>query len=1500
MTKRIPVLLLALVICLSLWILPASAEEWHTVTVIYEMPEGCETPAPEPFTFTGAPGEPYSVTSPQVSGFAPDMVLVYGMIGEDDETITVRYYPIVYVVYVQYNVPEGYTAPKSVHKTGSPGAKYSFAVPEVANLIPDREKVEGEFGAKDETIEVTYYEDNHTVTVKYTVPEGYTAPPDGRATGLKGTEYNIESPAIDGLKPDKTAVTGTFASEDVNDTVTYTEGDHTVTVKYVVPAGYEAHKPNDRTITAAFGTYYSFNSPDIANLRADQATVAGKIGHTDETITVNYAETGRTITIDFNVPDGYSRPKPVVMTKPVGSTYSYQAPELEGLEVDHREASGTVGNKDISVLFTYTPIQYHTVTVHYVNEFGDEMYTPRIKQGLKYGDKYSFDAITAAHFRPDKSQITGTMYDMNVTETFTYSHYTYNTEWHGGSGECAHPEDKVEEWNPSYDGAHYHMVEQYCRQCRADRNVYRIPCTDENGDGFCDYCSQNLGERDDGYTLTVNYVVPEGYTAPAPAIKKSFSGSQYFIPSPTIEGLVPDKAIVQGSFSSNTTITVTYYEAHRLTIHYVLPDGYLKSRSYDEVLLYKKDERYVVSSPTFSDLAANPGVVIGTMGSQDVETTVEYYYNQSVLASFYLTINYVVPEGFTAPMQYKTQVEAGSNYYIPSPALEGLVPSMNAVQGTMGNADATVTVTYWKATNRLTINYNAPAGEAKPDSYVADIKVGDRYVVRSPRIPGYTADPFAVAGTMGNQDVTVEVGYNANPVVDASYKLTVNYTVPEAFQALKPATYTGLYSQGQPYRIQSPAVSGLVPSLETVEGVMGGDDLTVEVVYRPADDAYYYVTIHYVVPEGYTKPQDVVMTGVPGTPFCFLSPEITELAPDLTKVEGTVTNQDQEFTVTYQRVYLVWITYVVPEGFIAPAPVFYRAPTGYHYRHVSPVPDGLAFIFPSTDKVIEGTVGTENVFVRVPYKLGVALRVIYQYDGIHSTTRGDGKIQMPEPYVETFPLSDGIVFDYSVESPIINGVFTNNWTVTGTISNENVTRYVNYYDNKYTVTFICNGPEESKWNGYAVDEIKVIEGEPFEYTTRPLDGLRPVHEKYTGVMGDEDMEVTIDYEGIYHTLTINCVYPEGYTGPEKAEHQVLEKHDYNILPPEVEGLETRPVRFEGTMGTEDINVTAEYAPAYYQLTVTYEYPEDFWPYEENAEYIERLAPGEEFHITPPPVANTTVTPDRADGVMGDMDVEVNFVYSWNPVKLTVNFDLPGGYYGPRPEPIIQEHMPGTAFTVEAPVIAGLYPDQPRITVFMTGEDSEITFCYHLADPVPVSEGDGQTVNKASNGASFRMTKDHDSFSGKVWGDGKELQRGTDYTDRSGSTIIDLTESYLSKLLPGNHELAVRFQDGDAVMSFTTTYNTYTFILPSGIKTIEASTFEGNSAISVAYVPDSCTFIGAKAFKDCTGLRLIRLPKNCAIDDSAFNGCTGLIAIYGPTGGTTKTWADRNNIPFAAE
>lgn len=103
-----------------------------------------------------------------------------------------------------------------------------------------------------------------------------------------------------------------------------------------------------------------------------------------------------------------------------------------------------------------------------------------------------------------------------------------------------------------------------------------------------------------------------------------------------------------------------------------------------------------------------------------------------------------------------------------------------------------------------------------------------------------------------------------------------------------------------------------------------------------------------------------------------------------------------------------------------------------------------------------------------------------------------------------------------------------------------------------------------------------------------------------------------------------------------------------------------------------------------------------------------------------------------------------------------------------------------------------------------------------AEKHAVREGDGQTVESAADGAKFRVKAAYDKFTGVVKDGDAALKRGTDFTDRDGSTVIELTESYLKKLKPGAHTLTAVFQDGFAALNFTTAYD------PSAPKTCKVT------------------------------------------------------------------------------
>ena len=81
-----------------------------------------------------------------------------------------------------------------------------------------------------------------------------------------------------------------------------------------------------------------------------------------------------------------------------------------------------------------------------------------------------------------------------------------------------------------------------------------------------------------------------------------------------------------------------------------------------------------------------------------------------------------------------------------------------------------------------------------------------------------------------------------------------------------------------------------------------------------------------------------------------------------------------------------------------------------------------------------------------------------------------------------------------------------------------------------------------------------------------------------------------------------------------------------------------------------------------------------------------------------------------------------------------------------------------------------------------------------------------------------------------------------------------------------------------------------FETPAMLTEIEEEAFAGLTIESV-FISDNCLSIGPGAFRDCAKLKRVSLPKNCEIDDTAFDGVAKQIWLYIPRGGTTQEWAE---------
>ena len=164
-----------------------------------------------------------------------------------------------------------------------------------------------------------------------------------------------------------------------------------------------------------------------------------------------------------------------------------------------------------------------------------------------------------------------------------------------------------------------------------------------------DHIPQGEAERIDTtvdvYTLTVNYWKDTaGGEKAAETFRKIYIDGDYFnVVSPDVYGYTPDKELVDGNITEDTTIDVIYErEYFNLVIHYIYEDG---SKAFEDYRgrLYV-GESFNVSSPVLGGYTAGRNEVYGTMQYAHLAFTVVYVGNTTVID------DYVTPLGLPSVM----------------------------------------------------------------------------------------------------------------------------------------------------------------------------------------------------------------------------------------------------------------------------------------------------------------------------------------------------------------------------------------------------------------------------------------------------------------------------------------------------------------------------------------------------------------------------------------------------------------------------------------------------------------------------------------------------------------------------------------------------------------------------------------------------------------------------------------------------------------------------------
>lgn len=177
--------------------------------------------ASETFVSDYEEGATYSVESPTIPGYTPDVTTVSGTMTADRE-VTVTYTPVevpeepsTYKLTVHYVYEDGKTASETLVVEYEKGVSYSVESPVIPGYKPDVTAVSGTMTA-DREVTVTYSESRVTLTF---VPVDTSGNPIGDISlgsteVLAGNAYEYTLPAVDGFYLKETTVKGTAGYED--------------------------------------------------------------------------------------------------------------------------------------------------------------------------------------------------------------------------------------------------------------------------------------------------------------------------------------------------------------------------------------------------------------------------------------------------------------------------------------------------------------------------------------------------------------------------------------------------------------------------------------------------------------------------------------------------------------------------------------------------------------------------------------------------------------------------------------------------------------------------------------------------------------------------------------------------------------------------------------------------------------------------------------------------------------------------------------------------------------------------------------------------------------------------------------------------------------------------------------------------------------------------------------------------------------------------------------
>ena len=190
-----------------------------TLTIKYQYADGSE--AFPPYTGTVKYNGDYSVESPALLGYEPNIPVVSGVMNSDGREIVVTYLRGNPILTIDYLYPDGSQAAPSAKSAIKTGQSYTIMSPLVPGYTPDKPVISGVMRDEDIHVIVTYNKTKYLLTIKYNYPNGSRIAPDYTGRYEEGENYEVPSPSVIGYTTGTDVISGIMPAHNVVKTATY-------------------------------------------------------------------------------------------------------------------------------------------------------------------------------------------------------------------------------------------------------------------------------------------------------------------------------------------------------------------------------------------------------------------------------------------------------------------------------------------------------------------------------------------------------------------------------------------------------------------------------------------------------------------------------------------------------------------------------------------------------------------------------------------------------------------------------------------------------------------------------------------------------------------------------------------------------------------------------------------------------------------------------------------------------------------------------------------------------------------------------------------------------------------------------------------------------------------------------------------------------------------------------------------------------------------------------